>query len=271
MKQPVAIGIFFLLAGYCCAQAVPADQPAQPDPQVGIDEQLGKTIPLDLTFKDESGTDVQLKKLIDRPTLLLLVYYRCPGVCSPFLNGVVEVLDKVDLTPGRDYRVVIVSFNPEETPDLALEKKRNYLKMFHRPFPEDGIRFLTGSAAGIRGLTSAVGFLYKPQGEDFLHPVVMIALSPDGKIVRYLYGINFLPFDVQMALREAAAGRVGPSIDRVLLYCFSYDPEGRTYVFNLLKVTGTLMIFFLALFITWLVITTKRSRRLKENEAHVQQ
>jgi protein SCO1/2 len=271
MKRWITLIFLSLLPGFLWAQSPPADPSAQTGTSVGIDEKLGQTIPLDLVFNDESGRPVKLKQLVDRPTLLLLVYFRCPGVCSPFLNGAVEVLDKLDLKADVDYRTLVVSFNPAETPDLAAEKKRNYLKSFHPPIPETGMRFLTGSPASIRALTAAVGFRYKPQGDDFLHPVAMIVLSPEGKIVRYLYGIDFLPFDVKMAIHEASIGRVGPSIDRVLLYCFSYDPDGRKYVFNLLKVTGTLMVFFLACFVTWLAITTRRSRRQKEKEAHVEQ
>lgn len=261
LRWIAAAVLFFPI--FSLAQAPP------PDPGVGIDEKLGDTVPLGLAFQDENGRTVRLKELVDRPTLLLLVYYRCPSVCSPFLNGVVDVLDKADMKAVRDYRAVVVSFDDRETPDLAAAKKASYLKAFRNPFPAEGMRFLTGDADSIRSLTGAVGFRYKQQGDDFLHPVAIIALSPRGEIVRYLYGIRFNPFDVKMAVTEAAEGRVGPTVNRVLLYCFSYDPEGKTYAFNILKVTGSVMIFFILAFGAWLVIATKKSR--KEKETHVQQ
>ncbi|MBD3335812.1 MAG: SCO family protein [Candidatus Eisenbacteria bacterium] len=229
--------------------------------EVGIDEHLGQHVPLDLTFQDEDGRTVRLGDLLDKPTILTLVYYRCPGICTPLLSGVVDVLEKVDLEPGKDYQVLTISFDPTEGPDLAERKKMNFMKAFHEPFPEDAWRFMTGDSAAVAAITDAIGFRYKPQGKDFLHPGVLTVLSDQGKIARYLYGITFLPFDVKMALMEAAEGRTGPTVRRVLLYCFSYDPEGKTYVFNILKVVGTLMMVFAALFVAWLVITTRRARR----------
>ena len=263
MKLRLFAAGVLLFSIFSQAQAPP------PDTGIGIDEKLGDTLPLGLAFKDENGRTVKLGELIDRPTLLMLVYYRCPSVCSPFLNGVVDVMDKMDLKAGKDYNALVISFDDRETPDLALQKKANYLKTFRNPIDGNGMRFLTGDTAGVRAITGAVGFRYKRQGEDFLHPVTLMAISPKGEIVRYLYGIQFNPFDVKMALNEAAAGRPGPTVNRVLLYCFSYDPEGKTYAFNILKVTGTVMIFFILAFGAWLVIATKKSR--KEKETHVQQ
>jgi protein SCO1/2 len=248
---------------------LPLAQSPPPDTGVSVDEKLGDTLPLDLAFQDEHGRTVKLGELVDRPTLLMLVYFRCPSVCSPFLNGVVDVMDKMDLQAGRDYTALVISFDDRETPDLALQKQASYLKTFRNPIDPKGMRFLTGDAASVRAITGAVGFRYKRQGEDFLHPVTLVAVSPKGEIVRYLFGIRFNPFDVKMALNEAAEGRPGPTVNRVLLYCFSYDPEGKTYVFNILKVTGTVMIFLVLCLGVWLVITTKKSR--KEKETHVQQ
>jgi len=133
-----------------------------------------------------------------------------------------------------------------------------------RPLGEDGWRFLTGDAAAVDALTDAVGFRYERAGKDFQHPGAIILLSPDGKVTRYLYGVAFLPFDLKMAVFEASEGRVGPTISKMLLYCFSYDPEGQTYVFNILKVTGTVTILFVIAFVAFLIITTRRYRRKRK-------
>ena len=230
---------------------------------VGVDEHLGDYVPLDLTFVDEQGDSLKLGEIIDKPTILTLVYYRCPGICSPLLSGVVDVLEKVELEPGVDYEVLTISFDPTEDAPLAKRKKENFLRGFNEPFPEDAWRWMVGDSAAIATLTDVVGFRYKARGVDFDHPGVLTILAPDGKIVRYLNGIAFLPFDVKMALMEAAEGKVGPTINRVLLYCFSYDREGGKYVFNLLKVTGTLFTIFAVAFAAFLVISSRSSRKEK--------
>ncbi len=233
--------------------------------EVGIDEKLGETVPLELTFTDEDGQSVQLKDLVDRPTILTLVYYRCPGICGPLMGGVSEVLDRIiDQTPGEDFRVVTISFNAEETAEMARRKKDNYYKSFHSEMSQDAWRFLTGSQESIDAITAAVGFQYEPAGNEFVHPGAIMVLSKTGMVSRYLYGVTFLPFDVKMALMEAAQGRTGPTINKLLLYCFSYDPEGKTYVFNVLKVTGSVTMVFVLLFVAFLVISTRRHRRKEE-------
>lgn len=220
---------------------------------IGIDEKLGQSIPLDLIFGDENGNPVSLKQLIRQPTILAPVYYHCPDVCSLLLNNLARILGQLSSEPGKEYQVISVSFDELEKPDLALEKKKIYLKMIERPFPEDAWRFLTGEKESIQKLTDAVGFHFKREGEDFLHPVTLIILSLDGKITRYIYGTDFLPFDLKMALLEASEGRVGPTISKVLRICFSYDPKSRKYVFNTLKVTGIVTLLFALSFILFLI------------------
>lgn len=229
---------------------------------VGIDEKLGDEVPLDLTFLDEEGNSVKLADLLDRPTILSLVYYRCPGICGPLMGGVSEVLDRIqEAVPGEDFRVLTISFNAAETAEMARRKKDNYYKSFHKEMSPEAWRFLTGSQESIDAITSAVGFQYEAAGNEWVHPAAIMVLSPDGMISRYLYGVSFLPFDVKMALMEAAQGRTGPTINKVLLYCFSYDPEGKTYVFNILKVTGTVTLVCVGLFVIFLMVTTRRYRR----------
>lgn len=237
----------------------PAQESAQ-SVEIGIDEKLGDFVPLDLTFYDENGDRAALNELIQRPTILNLVYYRCPGICSPLMSGIAEVLGKLDLEPGKDYSVLTISFDPSETPSLAAEKKKNYMATLGDPsFPQEGWKFLTGDSAQIVRLTDAVGFRYKREGTEFLHTAALTVLSPEGKIARYIYGITFLPFEVKMAILEASEGKTGPTISRVLLYCFSYDPQGRRYVFNILKVSGTVILFFAAAFLAYLILGGKRS------------
>lgn len=225
---------------------------------IGIDEKLGQFIPLDLTFYDENGNPVSLKQLIHTPLILAPVFYRCPNVCSFLLFNLAGVINKLPSEPGKEYQVWTVSFDETEKPDLAFEKKKMYLKMIEKPFPEDAWRFLTGDKENIHKLTDAIGFHFKKQGEDFLHPVTLVILSPDGKITRYMYGTEFLPFDLKMALLEASEGRVGPTLSKVLRFCFSYDPQGRKYVFNTLKVTGIVTLLFALSFILFLVFKGKK-------------
>jgi protein SCO1/2 len=251
----IAIGLCLVLSLAASAQA------PDPPPGVGVDEHLGEILPLELTFYDADGDTLSLAQIIDRPTILTLVYYRCPGICSPLLSGLVDVLEKLDLEPGVEYQVLTISFDPTEPPDLAARKRENHLAAFREPFPRAAWRWMSGDSASIARLTDAVGFRYQRVGKDFTHPGLLTVLSPRGKIARYLYGITFLPFDLKLAVMEAAEGRVGPTISRVLLYCFSYDPDGQTYVFNILKVTGTLIMIFAAAFVAWLIISSRRARR----------
>ncbi len=236
--------------------------------ETGVDEKLGDYIPLDLKFVDENGDSVQLSQIINKPTILSLVYYRCPGICSPLLSGIVDVVEKIDNIPGEDFVILTVSFDETDNPTLGAQKKKNYMAAFNKTFPSQHWKFLTGDSASIAKLTSAVGFKFKKQGRDFVHPGLITILGEDGKISRYLFGISYLPFDVKMALLEASQGRTGPTINRVLIYCFSYDPDGKKYAFNFLKVTGTIILFFLLLFVVFLIFAG-RSRNRKARATNV--
>lgn len=234
--------------------------------EVGVEEKLGLAVPVDLVFNDETGAPVALKSLLGKPTILTLVYYDCPGICTPLLNNLVNTLDGVDLIPGKDYQVITISFDPKDSPPIASKKRVNYLKQFHRPVAPEAWRFLTGNQAAIDQITDAVGFHYKKVGEDFNHPGVLMVLSPDGRMMRYLQGTIFLPFDIKMAVIEASKGHQMPTVNRVLSFCFSYDPEGRKYVFATLKVAGSVMVMFIGMFIAWLIISSRRFR--KESATH---
>ena len=229
---------------------------------IAIDEKLGQYLPADAAFFDENGKKITLDKFIDEPTIIAPVYLSCMHVCPMLLNGLADVLGNMDMvTPGKDFRVIALSFDDKDTPAIARDKKRNYVKAIGRPFPEKEWTFLTGSASDIKKFTDSIGFRFQRDGEHgFSHPVTLVIVAPGGKIVRYLYGTRFLPFEVTMALTEAAQGRVGSTTQKVLQYCFSYDPLKKSYVFNILKVTGTVMVLFVASFFAYLMISTRKKR-----------
>ena len=232
----------------------------------GIDEKLGQFVPLDLTFNDEVGNQVTLKQLIHTPTILAPVYLHCPNVCSLLLQNLADVLNRLPAEPDKEYRVISVSFDETEKPDLALQKKRTYLKMIQKPFPEDAWSFLTGDKENIGKLTDAIGFHFKRVGQDFEHPVALIILAPDGKIVRYMYGADPLPFDLKIALVEASQGRIGPTIAKVVRFCFSYDPKANKLVFNMLRVTGTVTLIFALSFVMFLLFKGRRQHPKEEQQ-----
>lgn len=247
--------IILLVPFFMCASG------DQQNVEVGIVEQLGKTLPLDLTFKDARGETVKLGDVITKPTVLSFVYFHCPTVCKPLLGAKVDVLDRIDMEPGKDYQALTISFNEKETPENAKTIKDHFLDRFKKTFPKDAWHFLTGDQETIKKVTDAAGFHFKRDGEDFIHPTSLIMISPKGKITRYLNGITYLPFDVKLALMEAGEGKIGPTISKILLYCFRYDPDGKRYVFDILKVTATISILFGLIFVAWLLISTRRKRK----------
>ncbi len=250
-------------------ESVFANQNDKPKSQVGIDEKLGQTISDDITLIDESGNSVKLKDIIDnsKPIILSLVYFRCPGICSPLLSGVAEVIGKMDLVAGHDYKIVTVSFDPTENYVMAAEKKKNYFKIIrNKIIPSDAWIFYTADSANIARLTDAVGFRYIKQGEDFIHSGVLTMLSPNGKVVRYLYGTDFNPFDMKMAIIEASEGKVGSTIAKVMTLCFSYDPEGRKYALNITRIAGGGVILFILGFVIFLRVMKKKDLKNKNSD-----
>jgi len=220
----------------------------QPKPPVGIVEKLGNMLPLDTEFYDEDGHLISLKSIITKPTVFTFVYYKCPGICSPLLTEVTKVVSKMDLEPGVDYQLVTISFDHEEKPDLAKEKQENYIAEVERPMPAGSWRFFTGDSTAIASLTDAAGFYFARDGRDWIHAGALIIASPQGKVTRYLFGIKHLPFDVKMAVMEASEGKTGPTIAKVLSFCFTYDPEGKRYAFDVVRVSGVVIVAFVAVF-----------------------
>ncbi len=229
-------------------------------PGIGLDEHLGSKIPLDLAFRDETGKSVVLADLITGPTIILPVYYSCTNVCNFLQAGLASALPAVKRKPGEEYRVISVSFDESETPVLAAKFKRMYLASMSTPFPPDGWRFLTGESSSIRRLTDAAGYGFQRKGRDFIHPVASFVVARDGTIVRYLYGTTFLPKDLTLAILEAREGKAGASIRKVVAFCFSFDPSGKTYVFNLLRVSATVVFLCAGAFLAFLIFTGKKSR-----------
>ena len=215
------------------------------DVEIGVIEKLDSYIPMDAMLIDEHGDTVIIGDLIDKPTILNFVYFRCPGICSPLMDGLADAMDGNDLVLGEDYQALTISFDPREGTFLAVKKKNNYLNLMKKKEQaEKGWLFFTSDSTNVSNLTKATGFRYKPTGNDFIHSATLIILDPKGKITRYMNGIYFLPFELKMSLIEAAEGKSGPTINRVLQYCYSYDPEGQKYMLNITKVSATLIIFF---------------------------
>jgi len=233
---------------------------------VGLDERLGEKIPLDLVFRDETGRAQRLGDLITGPTIILPVYYGCTNVCNFLQGDLARVLPAIKRTPGKDYRVLSVSIDETETPRLAAGYQKMYLASMNAPFPPAAWRFLTGDAASIKGLTGAAGYRFQRRGRDFMHPVASFVVAGDGKIVRYLYGTSFLAKDVTLALVEAGQGRTGATIRKVVGYCFSFDPAQKSYQFNLLRVSATVVILCCGSFFAFLVLTGARSKRKSSGE-----
>ena len=264
MKSRLAI----LLGLWATTAARPtlAGAPTEPALNVGVDEKLGQTIPLDITLVDEQGDRVALRDLIDKPTLLTLNYFRCVGLCTPLLNGVAEMLQKIDQIPGKDFQILTVSFDPRDDAELAGHKKENYIKQLGPAFPPTAWRFLTVDPVSTKRLADAVGFKFARHGEDYIHPGAIMVLSGTGMVTRYLYGVTFLHFDVKMAVTEAAQGRTGPTIARLLKFCFSYDPSGRRYSLAITRVAAAFTIMLAVGYGVVVGVTRKRRSKAASKE-----
>ena len=199
---------------------------------VGVDQKLDAQVPLQTAFRDESGRSQPLSAYFHgKPVLLALVYYRCPMLCTQILNGVESSLKAVSLNPGRDFEVVSVSFDPKDSPETAAGKRRMILQRYARPDTANGWHFLTGDEPSIRALTGAVGFRYRfdPSTGQFAHASAIMILTPEGRVSRYFYGVEFAPRDVRLGLVEASANKIGTPVDQILLFCFHYDPATGKY------------------------------------------
>ena len=250
------------------AQDMPADVRPAALRDVGFDQRLGDSLPLDIALRDEAGRVVKLGDYFGRrPVVLTVVYYECPMLCTLTLNGLVSALATLSFDVGREFEVVTVSFDPTEGPELARAKKAAYLQRYKRAGAEAGWHFLTGDEAALKALTSAVGFRYAwdDRTRQFAHPAGLVVATPEGRISRYLYGVEYAPKDLRLALVESAAGRIGGAVDQVLLFCYQYDPERGRYgavVMRLVRAGGVLTLAALGA----LIFTLRRSERRRAGE-----
>ncbi|MGH7824003.1 MAG: SCO family protein [Candidatus Binatia bacterium] len=227
---------------------------------ITIEQRLNAQIPLNLVFTDETGREVALDRYFDgKPVLLALVYYDCPQLCPLVLDGLARSLRPLDLKPGGDYRVIAVSIDPRETPELAGTKKR-VLMGRSRPEAAAGWHFLTGNQLSIDTLAQTVGFRYVENGKEkedrYVHAIGTIALTPEGKTSRYFYGFDYPPRDLRLALVEASGNRIGSAVDQLLLLCYKYDPAQGKYtlsILNLLRFSATVTVLVLAGFLMFML------------------
>ncbi|OFV88897.1 MAG: electron transporter SenC [Acidobacteria bacterium RBG_16_68_9] len=245
-----------------------ADRAATEQPgllsKIRIDQKLDEQVPLDLPFVDEHGRAVTLGQYFGtRPVVLALVYYECPMLCTQVLNGLTSVLTVLKFDAGREFDVVAVSFDPGETAGLARDKKRNYLGRYGRPGTDAGWHFLTGKQTAIDRLTDAVGFryAYDEKTDQYAHAATIIVLTPQGRVSRYFYGIEYAPRDLRLGLVEASENRIGSVVDQALLLCYHYDPSEGKYgvaIINVIRLIGLLTIAGVGVFI---VAALRRERR----------
>jgi protein SCO1/2 len=227
---------------------------APTDGSVDVEEKIGDILPEDIRFSDENGSARTLGQMVDKPTIIAFIFYHCPTACPLIQSNLAHALNSAPVTLGRDFQVLSVSFDPEDTPQHAREARKDYTGILKTPPPDGAWRFLTGSQADIHRLTDAAGFRYIRQGSrQFVHPNVLMVISPSGKIIRYLHGTEYLPFDIGMAVTEASRETPGVSIRKMLSYCFDYDRTKNRYAFNLFKVFGAVTLTVLGVFLFFLL------------------
>lgn len=274
----------FALGGMAARAETPASRPAETQPAirdrieaapqelegVSVTEHLNAALPLDLEFRGEDGRPVRLSEYFkgDRPVILTLNYYRCPMLCTLQLNGLIDALKRLEWTPGHEFRIVTVSIDPTETPPLARRKKQNYLEEYGRPAAAAGWSFLTGRAENIKKLADTVGFQYRydKETDQYIHAAALFVCTPGGRVSRYLYGVMFDPQTLRLSLVEAGEGKVGTTMDRVLLFCFHYDAARGRYgpaAMRIMQVAAamTVIVVGAALAVFW-----RRDRRRNRNQ-----
>lgn len=286
MSDRIRVGkVVFIIAAATVAAFAQPGQPAPAQPSyslqdsnlkpalpsalqgVGIDQKLNAQVPLNLVFKDEAGRPVPLSTFFQgkKPVILALVYYRCPMLCTQILTGLESALKAVSFNPGQDFEVVSVSFDPKDTPEIAAGKKATYVRRYGRPNTANGWHFLTGDEANIKALTDAVGFHYKydPKTDQFAHASGIMILTPDGRLSRYFYGVEYSPRDLRLGLVEGSQDKIGSPVDALLLFCYHYDPQTGKYgavAINSLRAAGAGFVLICGAF---LVVALRRDAKHK--------
>lgn len=261
------LSLFAIVNSTASAQEMTSNAQPRVLADIGIEQRLNEQLPLDLMFKDSEGREVRLGDYFrDRPVVLSLVYYECPMLCTMILNGLLKCVNVLEFDIGNEFEIVTVSFDPTETPAMAAQKKASYLTQYDREGAEAGWHFLTGTEENIKTLTQAAGFNYKYDADrkQYVHASGIMVATPDGKLSRYAYGIEYSPRDLKLSLIEASAHKIGSPVDAVLLYCFHYDPTTGKYglvIMNVVRLIGTATVVLLAAFI---IVSIVRDRRAKK-------
>jgi len=258
-------------AGFKREAGTPASQVPQVLREIGFDQNIDQRVPLDTTFRDETGATVRLGDFFgSKPVVMVFAYYDCPMLCTQVINGLSSALGVMSLNPGRDFEIVTVSFNPRDTPETAAAKKAVYLDRYKRPGAAEGWHFLTGDQPQIDRLTNAAGFRYAWDAgtKQYAHPSGVIVLTPDGRLSKYLFGIEYGPRDLRFGIVEASAGKVGTMADALLLYCYHYDPMTGRYGFVIMRavrIAGAATVLALGAFIV-VMVRREREPRTRNRE-----
>lgn len=270
MKTRFRFSLLLLLASLLLLSSLHAqglNASNQPDilKKIGIDQRLGEQAPLDLEFYDEAGNTVPLQQYFgEKPVILALVYYNCPMLCNLVLNGLTKNLKPLSFSAGEEFDIISLSFDHRETPALAAEKKKNYLKDYDRASAASGWHFLTGDSVNISRLAEAVGFRYQydPVTKEYAHAGGIMVLTPQGKLARYFYGVDYPSRDLRLSLVEASENKIGSPVDQLLLYCYHYDPRTGKYglvIMNVLRLAGIATVLLLVAFV---IVMLRRDRKL---------
>lgn len=267
-----AVAILFVRPAFCAddgSRAVIAPANGILD-RVSFDQKLGERVPADIELRDEAGRPVRLGALMsDKPVILALVYYECPMLCNEVLNSLLRAFNGLDWQAGKQFDVLTVSFNPNESASLAAAKKARYLKRYRKAGSEAGWRFLTGDEAQVRRLANSVGFryYYDAKARQYQHAAGIVILSPDGRVSRYLFGLTYPVRDIRLALTEASSGKVGSPIDKVLLFCYSYDPANGKYNFAIMSVLRLLGVCTAVGLVVYMIRNVRGDRRAERAAA----
>lgn len=263
------------MPGVAAQGLVASDQPPGLE-NVGIDQKLGSMVRLDAEFVDESGRKVRLGEFFgDNPVVLVLAYYECPMLCTEVLNGVLRAIRTLSFDAGKEFQILTVSIDPGETPRMAADKKAIYVKNYGRRTGVSGWRFLTGSDEAVRELADRVGFRYRyePKSDLYTHASAIMVLTPEGRVSRYLFGVEYSPRDLRLALVEAASGGIGTAVDQVLLYCFHYDPALGRYslaIMNVLRIAALLTLLGIVGMLLWFFRSERATTaRVAGRQSHV--
>jgi len=262
-KNKVIIGLTLLLLS-SGVNKLRADVYKTDSVEIGIVEHLNDIVPKGILLINEKGDTVDLKKIIDKPTVLCFVYFECPMLCSPLMNGLAEVIDKTDILIGKDYQVLTIGFNTEEPLSLAISKKENYVKHMKTKEAADGWKFFVSDSLNIAKATESLGFRYKRAGNIFLHAATLIFISPDGKITRYLNGTYYLPFEFKMGIVESSKGISGPTINKLLQFCYGYDLQAKRYVLEVTRLGGAIILVILLIIVFSLILKPRLRKKSKE-------